>query len=230
MYIISKHRDYYDGAVGMGIDKTIIYKREYQKINDNPNEFGEFFPDDNERFYFKRNNKKYEKHDILIIGFCGKLYQVFCLTYEEKTKWGREYKYNLFYDVEEVKQYFDLNDRSKWYWQKNQDINFANYIERFNSIDATEVFRKYNTPVFAVGEPKENMGWRSNNDFIINPILKDYEFQRIVDPYTAFQEIQMYISGVLGSNNDGDDIEMTEKQKVAQHGMDKWNFRRKSNK
>ena len=46
----------------------------------------------------------------------------------------------------------------------------------------------------------------------------------------AFQEIQMYVSGVLGSNEDGEQTEMTEKQKVAQHGMNKWSFRKPSNK
>ena len=48
----------------------------------------------------------------------------------------------------------------------------------------------------------------------------------MVDTYTAFQEIQMYISGVLGTNEDGHDTNQTEKEKVRQHGFDpKYGFR-----
>jgi hypothetical protein len=40
----------------------------------------------------------------------------------------------------------------------------------------------------------------------------------------------MFISGVLGNNENAPQPIMTEKEKVAQHGMDKWSFRKEPSK
>ena len=34
----------------------------------------------------------------------------------------------------------------------------------------------------------------------ISFILKHYDFVKMVDPYTAYQEMEMYLSGVFGGN------------------------------
>ena len=105
-----------------------------------------------------------------------------------------------------------------------------------NSLDATKWFREFHTPIFAWGSYGIDIYARwhgtldKKNSFIVNPILRDYQFARVIDPYTAFQEIQMYVSGVLGVNKDGTEFPSTEKEKVAQHGMDKWSFRRPPSK
>jgi hypothetical protein len=58
-----------------------------------------------------------------------------------------------------------------------------------------------------------------------NVNLKDLQFQRMVDPYTAFQEISMFIGGVLGSP-EKEVTELTEKDRIQQHGFNKWSFRK----
>lgn len=63
-------------------------------------------------------------------------------------------------------------------------------------------------------------------EVIINPCLKDLGFYKAVDPYTACQEIQMFISGVLG-NNGKDIIDISDTSKIAKHGFDKMSFRKK---
>jgi hypothetical protein len=40
----------------------------------------------------------------------------------------------------------------------------------------------------------------------------------------------MFISGVLPFGDNVDQLPYTEKQKVAQHGMDKWSFRKEPHK
>lgn len=63
--------------------------------------------------------------------------------------------------------------------------------------------------------------WDVNSDG-----LKDIKFAKAVDPFTAFQEISMWVGGVLPK--DGPPmIEITDdKIKAAKHGMDKWSFRK----
>ncbi len=250
MYIISKFNDYYDGAVGMGIDKTIIYQRHLKAMSipehirktiDEDHGWNSSFTD---RYSDKIPKGRYNT-SIIVVGFCGKLYLGLKCT---KQIWGRNefdvytdlYKTHITYDLERIREIIKQYDKDrKGYekkWYKSKSELFENYLLRFNAIDPTEWFRELNTPIFVWGTPKDIDRWRyidqdlDKNNFFVNASLKDYEFAKVIDPYTAFQEVYMYIGGVLGVNKDGTEIPATEKQKVAQHGMDKWSFRKPPNK
>lgn len=63
----------------------------------------------------------------------------------------------------------------------------------------------------------------------LNPCLLDLNFQSVIDPYTAFQELQMYISGVMGGESPKT-IEIADKDKIAKKGFDaKMGFRNRGN-
>jgi hypothetical protein len=55
--------------------------------------------------------------------------------------------------------------------------------------------------------------------------LKDVEFFRVFDPHTTYQEIFMYISGVLGGNMK-EIPEMSDDDMRDSKGFDKWSFRK----
>jgi hypothetical protein len=56
--------------------------------------------------------------------------------------------------------------------------------------------------------------------------LKDVQFYKVVDPYTAFQEIAMWVGGTL-PRNPNTMVEITDdKIKAHKHGFDKWSFRK----
>lgn len=60
--------------------------------------------------------------------------------------------------------------------------------------------------------------------------LSRYGFYKALDPYSAMQELSMFIGGVLG-NVEPNTVQITdEKTLVAKHGFDKWSFRKKSAK
>lgn len=59
-----------------------------------------------------------------------------------------------------------------------------------------------------------------------NGTLKQYEFYRVMDAFQTYQEIDMYVSGTL-TTPDAPMIELTEKDRVQQHGFDKYSFRHK---
>lgn len=65
--------------------------------------------------------------------------------------------------------------------------------------------------------------WMINTDG-----LKAIDFAKVLDPYTAFQELSMFVGGVL-PRNPNPMVELSgEKIMVQKHGFDKWTFRRQS--
>jgi hypothetical protein len=234
MLILSKFKDYYDGVVGsMGVDKTIVYDRQQKIIERRDKDFPErlkykpfkermksnnvfqHISDFSHNMYYGfRRNDDYVEVNPFLIGFCGKYY----LGWKKTTPSD----INITYNFDDVKEY--VNDK---YNTVFNSVNIHDLIRDIENMDDMSFFRDYNTPTFVVDY---SLGRKKDDEFIINPILKKYDFYKIFDAFTAFQEIQMFISGVLGSN-ENNIIEIDDKHKIQQHGFDyKWSFRKKSNK
>ena len=234
MLIISKNKDFYDGVAGsMGIDKTIIFERNIEEIIDTKLMLEEFQPSNNRGWRGnKRDNsflnlcyldvdtkkqKKYVERSFFIIGFCGKLYLGWKFYYSEDNMskkfdgFQTDLKSDIVYGYENAKNYLKDN-----YWRSNIDED-VNYVINYDPIN---MFRKLHAPIFVY----DTHGRK--NKLIVNAILKDYEFYKIFDSFQAFQEIQMFIGGVLG-NKERDIIEVADKYKITGHGFDyKWSFRK----
>jgi hypothetical protein len=175
----------------------------------------------------KRDCKKYKKAKFFIIGFCGKLYLGWKLFYsvEEfdvlKNVMTDVPKVDIIYGYENVKDFINCR-----FWKRNLDDD-VKYVLNYDPIN---IFREINAPVFvydsALVIKNDDYGRKLNlGVFIINPILKDYEFYKIIDTFTAFQEISMFLGGVLG-RGEKEIIEVDDKYKIKQHGFDKWSFRK----
>jgi hypothetical protein len=238
MYIISKQKDYYDGVVGtVGMDKTIVYERQTVEIEDNKS-MPDFLKhrksnwDSQNPFHNvcrasikSNNNRGYHGVDGFIVGFCGKLYLGWKFYYKEEEfnaelgKPEEVIKEDIIYGYENAKELLNTE-----YWRSNLDDD-VRFVETYNALD---VFREYHAPIFLYdgyrGKP------RNTDVFYVNPILKDWEFYKVVDAFTAFTELQMFISGVLGTG-EKEIIEISNENKIEQHGFDrKWSFRREPTK
>lgn len=241
MYIISKNKDYYDGVVGtVGMDKTLVYEREIIEIEDSKDMPKEFQPSRNSSWSHRRDNhflnlscmntdsKKYENNEFFLVGFCGKLYLGWKFHYKvkERDETGMIVevpKTDIIYGYENAKDY--LKDG---YWKSNikEDIDYVLSYEPIN------IFRELKTPVFVYDNSESNYRHRvsrTSSMLIINPVLKNYEFYKVVDSFTAFQEISMFIGGVLGIG-EKEIIQVEDKYKIPQHGFDKWSFRKEPQK
>jgi hypothetical protein len=243
MLIISKKKDFYDGVAGTtGIDKTIVYDRqiiEFEK-NDIPELFHKKYrwtDDKGHPFYMLGNThtkKKYEKkypHDAyFIVGFCGKLYIGWKFySVNESTEEYDNVITEITYDLDYITEILE----PKGWWNNNLQDNI-DYIMNYNAMDS---FRKLNTPCFIYDEDFGRThvdkhirynSWNWSHDvpkFFINPLLKDYEFYQVFKTFEAFQEISMFIGGVLG-NKEKEIINVADKYKITQHGFDKWSFRK----
>jgi len=235
MYIISKKKDYYDGVVGTtGIDKTVVYNREIEIIEDNSKFPKEFNP---HNMFYKRSKRHlvnggyydcelesiYHQNSMFIVGFCGKLYIGWKFYREEKVQpFGiRNLETHITYDRDFIKKNLKPNN---WRDKLMDDLNFI------DTYDSMHIFRHLKVPIFLYDEDYkrtsiDNRAPRRKSVFIINPILGDYEFYKIFESFTAFQEVHMFMGGVLGSG-EKEIVEVADKYKIGQHGFDKWSFRK----
>lgn len=236
MYIIAKKKDYYDGVAGStGIDKTIVYDRETIELDDNtmPNLFARkkgfwgfrYRENPFHELVYHQLKKKYkdvcDEHAHFIVGFCGKLYIGWKL-YRGSLIYPHEVSTTITYDN---KYMTTILEEKSWHGNLADSIN---YIQTFNAV---QMFRDLKAPVFVYDGDYERL-WLSKNcynnhnpKFFINPLLKDYEFYKVFDSFQAFQEVSMFMGGVLGKG-EKEIIEVADKYKIAQHGFDKWSFRK----
>lgn len=226
MRILSKYKDYYDGVAGtMGIDKTIIYDRtviEFENKQEYPQQFKKdktFNHKKSNRFHsldlYCVDSKYYDDGSPFIIGFCGKLYVGW--------KFYKGDKCDFTYDENIIKE--NVKNK-KWSSNLSDDLN---YIKNYDSID---LFREYNTPIFILDNNNQDYVYRKycgNSKFTINGNLKEYLFYKVFDSFLAFQEIQMFISGVLGVG-ENTMVEIEDKYKIKKHGFDEWSFRKEPTK
>ncbi len=239
MLIITRKKDYYDGVVGtMGIDKTLVYNREPVEVDEK--DFPKFIKRNkydwrgtkdtpfitlSNHDIKKEYKKQYEQYGHFVVGFCGKFYVGWKLYHEiddPNIIAGKKLITEITYDFDLIKKII----KSRSYWGNIEDD-----INRIKNFEGLQYFRDFNAPVFVYDADFErkiiNRKYvdRSICKLIINPLLKDYEFYKVFDSFQAFQEISMFMGGVLG-RGEKEIIEVQDKYKIAQHGFDKWSFRK----
>lgn len=214
MLIVSKFHDYYDTAAVYGIDKTIVYRRTERdvklKIAKLP--------------WIRYNEHRPRRIDIFnrVIGFCGRYIPYI------KIEWTVAvgiYSYH-FYEAEKLIQFMELNKiDAKSYYYGSREVNLNKYNEVKNFFQNVEPYNilshlwyQHKTPVWRYNDNK--------NLLTLDPCLKDCEFFKMVAPPQAFQDIQSYISGVLGVDSKPM-IEVSDEVKAASRGHDgKYSFRK----
>lgn len=241
MLIVSKFRDFYDSvAYQKGVDKTLVYKRELKELKFDPDDrlknhkmlysYGrdKAFPSFNSNNYssWMRRSAGDFKLETFIIGFCGKIYPVCKRTDVIKNETGIEDVVSYIYTYDKILEQFETVYKGKnddwWKSRLSEELSyFKTYCERN---DVKELFYQYKSPIFTIDNLIDNI--RDNKNLILNPCLKDFEFYKCMDTYQVFQELEMYIGGVLGSNGK-DTVEVSDESKIVGKGFDlKTSFRK----
>lgn len=212
MHVISKRKDYYDGVVGAtGIDKTIVYDRKEEVIPDEKWSARVWCP----------SGATGENVNYFIIGFCGKTYVGYKITTQTEEidtsleALGTFYKdhHEFVYDLDAFKKRYRMKDSF------NAEL-YEGWYQMYDQKEDDELFIKYNIPVWVFDNSKE-----AKEKFIVSPILKDYGFYKLFDSFSAFQEIQAYVGGVL-TNPETNMVEVEEPNRISQRGFDKMSFRK----
>ena len=208
MRLHTDFHDYYDNAVGYGIDENVHYNRFAKKVEI------QFKP----KFDFDYSGKG-------LLGFCGKIYPFRLIQkYNRNRKQGEEFKIIERFFAFSFEEY--KTKESEWedcsydfgYFYSKQETKLKQFFINFSEQN-DEIFLKYKVPIwtFMIGRSKETG--------LINPKLKDYGFDRIKDSFTAFQDISMYLSNILVEQKEVAVIE--DKYRIEQHGFDlKTSFRK----
>jgi hypothetical protein len=227
MRIISKFRDYYDSALGYGIDHTLVYLRKEKELELDKLKYKDYPNISNHRWE--------DSYGLTIIGFCGKIIPIIKAVkvikaksiYElDKTEDIFFYGDNALEELFKYQQKDDYVQPAQRKWQTNHsDWGMDGERKQFakiQSLGLEELFIEHNVPIFKI----EYGEYNGIKKLTLNPCLKDYKFFKLFDSYQAFQEISMFLGGVL-PRKEPDTVEVSEACKVHSKGFDSWTFRKK---
>ena len=229
MKIVGNIKDYYDGAATQfGYSDDVIFNRTSSQI------------------VGTEEIEKISKRLLglckcsVTIGFCGKIYyglENIGYGEGEKSRWLYPYFKK---DVDTVLEIYNKEKerRGRKIW------SFGKHLEEFSvscgcikleiwqtqrgigsgwldSIEDHKIFEDLGCPIFSVEYTK----YGTNPTLTKNPILRHLDFERFIDPYTAVQEIEMYL-GRLATNNTPPMPVGSDKVIAESKGFDNFSFRK----
>lgn len=247
MKIISKFHDYYDTILAYGFDDSIYFNRVQSKETINITELSSFDKIKSAAPNIRRmyNNNSYPALNWIFIGFCGKIYPCIRVYYPMDSITGKD---NIFYCYSAQEIIDSITERKLEGWKqlindglktspkgssnfnRNHQVNFKaiqTYFDDYTGIDiGNESFHKFKTPLFLIKTDRTYNGWFRSIELTItlNPCLKDVSFFKVKDPYTTFQDIDMFFSGVLG-NTEVDTVQINDTDMRDAKGFNNGSFK-----
>lgn len=134
-----------------------------------------------------------------VIGFCGKLYP-FISDGSQYVKGG----FHCYYSLAELERKLNINK----YQHKRLE-------EFFKVSEDLELFIQNKSPIFVYDGKK----------IIWNSLLRTYSFEKVVDPYQAFQSIRMFLSNLASPEVEIPKVD--DKSNLLRHGFDNWSFKKR---
>ena len=191
MYIVSKWHDYYDITMGLGIDKTVVYNRA-TSITPAPNKIKDRdLVDIIDRLPPRRiTNRNTTRGKVLLI--CGEAIPLVEIELDGKS--------HHFYSVDKATDFINakgLSTQNHYFWWKRHDVDslegIKNFLEDKTLSGLTRLHHIHKCPIILVNASQKD-------EYVtLNPNLKSLGYQTQKDPYTLFQSIYMFLSGVLGT-------------------------------
>jgi hypothetical protein len=251
MRIISKFHDYYDSVMSYGQDESCIYLRktvEYDlREKSNPQlikdikEIIDKHAKKPEKSWRSGNitrlstiNTKHYKYEIepFNVLFCGKLYKGVSIDRSsQKTDTYCHGETTYLYSSDAVKSYMEKhgipNEDIKAWWHKNKLTTYSIVESYFKEITQPDLNWMIANKVICILDSERADGV----DIItVNPCLRNVQFYKVFEAYSAFQELDMWVSGTLAYPQN-EMVEIDDKYKVQQHGFDeKYGFRKRPEK
>lgn len=211
MRIISKYKDYYDSLQDYD---SKIWIRETNIVSLNNKTLYDKLELSNHVKSEKINNNSYKHTLPIIFGYCGNYYKYYLniiINIDIRTS-----QINLLddnnYSMEKVEK---ENHKSNWWMGSSfydKDISFLNN---------ENLFTLYNTPIFFIYvlDYYKSKGLT----ILINPSFKKYGFHKLKNVSQTYQDIEMYVEGVLSNNNEYPVLQDKHRQGSR---FDKYSFRK----
>ncbi|MFL6466557.1 MAG: hypothetical protein ACJ72Z_01225 [Pyrinomonadaceae bacterium] len=217
MRLHSDFHDYYDNAVGYGIDERVYYARFTKSVDIK-------LKSQTDRPLHRRSG---------ILGFCGIFFPFIQLSRFDKK---RIYDWEDEYDGKIVEEFFAFSfaeykeKENEWcgysddigYFGTQDEIKLKQFFLDWQS-EGSEIFLEFKCPVWMM------RFYEQSPNGVLNPRLKDLGFERIKDSVMAFQEISIYLANILVEQKEIAVVE--DKHRIEQHGFDlKSSFRKTKEK
>ncbi|MCK9529524.1 MAG: hypothetical protein M0R77_03025 [Gammaproteobacteria bacterium] len=166
--------------------------------------------------------------------FCGKLYQGLEIQEYESMKASTS---TYFWSFEKLKKWAEPKNlvpgTATPYWNRaNDNRDPFNVVELKK--DIINALIDNNISIAMKAGPGDSSvsrgrtGWSEADSGWIADFagLSQIGFQSALDPYTAFQELSMWVGGTLATNGPNTITITDDKVKIAKHGFDKMSFRK----
>lgn len=259
MRIISKNQDYYDSAIGYGIDKEVVYLRKPEEFylnkrvslfNREPLSLSNYSEEWKEKYGFivlpeidfHTINSLRDNATEGYLMFCGEIYPYIIYEHRERENGAMHYdniSTHIFYNKTDFENFLvqmsddDLQDSIRYYSRsmkpdsyRTRSIKEVNkFFESFKFINKDKTIDFHmdlKTPIIKF---ENHCGkYRNSSTITVNPVLKDIQFYKVKDAFQTFQEISMFVSGVLPRQGK-EMIELDDKIKRDKHGFDEKSFK-----
>lgn len=187
-----------------------------------------------------RYSPNYHAFESETILFCGRLYRG--VVYREQWKnmrenvsgvWGKDGKTisKVYWDKASFLKDFVYEPKKRWRSQNEMELQkderqVFHFLDTFfagsNDPALMDVHFKTGCPVLGVVFDPEQTRMKDYKTgaltAALNPCLKDAQFIRKMNPHTCFQELSMFIGGVMAHNDTPEPVD--NKYKIIAHGFD----------
>lgn len=193
------------------------------------------------KLYYGFVDSRLFENPVVLFPYLQKDVDAFIKLYEEKKKQLRKYETPSW-------SYASFAKSVGYVKTSSLDSINGDYEECLDAVDNHTIFQDLGCPTFAYYEhfffkkgghlfgtsiPSDRYRTRTDDKgcplptrwLIKNPILKDFDFGKLIDPYTASQEIEMYL-GRLATNNTPPMPVGSDKVIAESKGFDKYSFRK----
>lgn len=220
MRILSPFHDYYDSAQSFGSDQTRLFLRKPEIIaaqqSQLPRELVSTF--DKTHVW---SNSNWSAARIGVV-FCGELYYALRLTFST-------YAPRTYLHISDSAVFYSAESAQAWAAAKGQPAMLAFLEKRIKAgtlhaglqaqVPNQEWLIEHNAPIL-VCDPHAYGAYLTRN-----ARLDELEFYKVFNAVQTYQELDMYLSGVLAAENKPM-VEISDKIRVLQHGFDCRSFRK----
>lgn len=238
MRIVSNVKDYYDSASGYGVDTTVVYNRKERILDPRVEADSPIYNDIKAAVDKATSNDRIQRldrfanHSTVVIGVAGKLYIGLRFFIDGRPEVTEKRLFVPFRD-------FNIPTTALFAWNASNltpeqlatksgtFIHSGNvgtpgeFFEKNEGkliVEDLDLFTKHNIVTFAaVITPQEHI-------IRLDPCLLDWGFQKVLDSFTAFQEISMHVSGVLAQKEQMMHVP-TDKELLYARGHDDMSFK-----
>jgi hypothetical protein len=249
MRIISRFKDYYDTALAHGADDKLVYVRqpqEYKQVYENgrwchvPQELahlGRFACEYGGKSDVRGPTALGERYAYVYV--CGVRYPAVGIGFGTDTR-----DFTWFYDFETfergvkvvIKQFIEERSHHAWFRPKvytDYEANIIKHLDPDRKPSGLRFWRQPTIPFFSRRDDKLKAFCEEHNlpiiighsdRVVLNGPLRPMQFIKVMPPATLFQELAMF----LGNQASVDDtpVKISDKDRIAQHGFDKFSFRK----